>query len=349
MLLYALETGAAGANRERGGSSVGSRWAGTTLTILAVLSAGAAHGADNSLSAAWVEPKAITILPSSDVPVGTKVTVVCSWAQTGTVIIPWGSVNHHVLDTNNWNLPSEIVLDGKRIGQFKVPAKINAAGLTAGSATAEWTPSTPGTHNGSCIADYLEGMVSQWPHSTQVLLFSVKVKPLPIGSIGNAPVKAVPGIGAGPQLGVLSALPAIQNSCVQGSPAAIFTLSVRNAGGPLAAGQGTVMLKEVGSTGSLASAGVPLPAIGQSGTANVKVPVTTPNLHSTLAGSHQLAVHFTIAGPQPAPATRPSTFPVVFPPNYCGGPANTLAPAGGTAPRNPNLPAVRQPATPRSR
>ena len=315
---------------------VGSKLACAALTILAVLSAGGARGADNSLSAAWVEPKAITILPSSDVPVGTKVTVVCSWAQTGTVIIPWGSVNHHVLDTNNWNLPSEIVLDGKRIGQFKAPAKIDAAGLTAGSATAAWTASTSGTHNGSCTADYLQGMVSQWPHSTQVLLFSVKVQPLPIGSIGNAPVKAVPGIGTGPQLGVLSALPAIQSSCVQGSPAAILTLSIRNTGGPLAAGQGTVMLKEMGGTGKLASAAVPLPPIGHSGTANVQVPVTTPNPPSTLGGSHQLAAHFTINGPQPAPAARPSTFPVVFPPHHCGGSGKTLAPARGAAPTSPN-------------
>ncbi len=140
---------------------------------------------------------------------------------------------------------------------------------------------------------------------------------------GTGPVKAAPGALAAlarPSLSVTSVKVKIEPNCQAPQPAMTAAVTIRNAGGALAAGKGTVFLKEPGGT-NLSSAGIPLPAIGSGETQVVSVPAITLQRYSSLEGSHR--VHVVLnpqsEGGQPSfnAPPDPYAFPVTFPAGHC--------------------------------
>jgi hypothetical protein len=100
--------------------------AAVALAVLLSHLVGASAEADLFYTVAEVEPKLITILPSSEVALGDKVTIVCSWAQTKG---KWISMPHSIsyLKQHNWQIPAEIRLDSVPIKKVSVPARIVGA------------------------------------------------------------------------------------------------------------------------------------------------------------------------------------------------------------------------------
>jgi hypothetical protein len=95
---------------------------------------------------------------------------------------------------------------------------------------------------------------------------------------------------ARPSVTVSRANATVEGNCRAPAPAVVVSVTLRNSGGPLAASQGTVYVKELGGAG-LTSGGVHLPAIGASRTTPaLRIPLITTRPYSSLAGRHELEV-----------------------------------------------------------
>jgi hypothetical protein len=139
----------------------------------------------------------------------------------------------------------------------------------------------------------------------------------------TGPVKAAPGALAAlarPALSVASVRVQIERNCQAPEPALTASVAIRNAGGGLAAGKGTVFLEEEGGT-NLSSAGIPLPAIAPGETKTVGVPAITLQSYSTLEGSHRIHVSLkpqSERGQLSFIAPRGEyAFTATFPPGHC--------------------------------
>ncbi|HEX9627028.1 MAG TPA: hypothetical protein VGA00_08840 [Acidiferrobacterales bacterium] len=167
---------------------------------------------------------------------------------------------------------------------------------------------------------------------------------------GSGPVGLAPALGVPPpRLGVVGVRAKIEPNCQAPQPALTAMVTIKNTGGPLSAGKGSVSLKEIGGA-NLSSAGIHLPAIGAGQTRTVSVAALTLNPYSTLAGTHQIQVFLTpqIAAGQTSfvkPAT-PYQFTVSFPAGHCGGSPQR---APGTATGLPRAPGELTGAEPSAR
>jgi hypothetical protein len=132
-----------------------------------------------------------------------------------------------------------------------------------------------------------------------------------------------------PNLAVVSVLPQVQNNCQNPQPAFIAQVSIKNSGGPLPGGKGTLFVKETGGA-NLGSAGIQLPPFRSNETKQIAVPAITTIPYAQLPGRHQVQV---ILNPlneggkesfdKPA---APFRFSVAFPAGFCQ-PQQRLAPA----------------------
>jgi hypothetical protein len=102
------------------------------------------------MGVAVIEPKSVAVNPSNKVNVGTKVTIACTWKQTGSVQQHTDWANMKKLAEIKWQLPGEITLDGQKLKTFTVSAA-NSGGQ--GTVSVDWVAKTPGQHNGACSVD----------------------------------------------------------------------------------------------------------------------------------------------------------------------------------------------------
>jgi hypothetical protein len=133
-----------------------------------------------------------------------------------------------------------------------------------------------------------------------------------------------------PQLAIVGVQAKIEPGCQSPQPAFTATVILRNSGGTLVAGRGTVYVRETGGA-NLKSAAIRLPGIGAGQSANVPIPATAPNPYSTLAGPHQVGVYLNpLPGSGAASFDKPIAphlFIVNFPPGHCHSGATRAAPA----------------------
>ncbi|MGA8006987.1 MAG: hypothetical protein WCA17_12880, partial [Burkholderiales bacterium] len=114
----------------------------------------------------------------------------------------------------------------------------------------------------------------------------------------------------------------VEKNCQAPAPALVVVVTLKNSGGPLAANQGTVFVKELGGAG-LTSGGVHLPAIGAGRTTPaLRIPLVAAQPYSSLAGRHQLEVMLEplTSGGTPSfdkPLGRANTLYVDVPAGHC--------------------------------
>lgn len=94
-----------------------------------------------------------------------------------------------------------------------------------------------------------------------------------------------------PKLTVAGASVHVQSNCSPPKPALIAKVTIKNSGGPLAAGKGTVYIKEIGGSTNLSSAGIHLPAFHTGASQIVNIPVITLLPYAKLPGTHALGVY----------------------------------------------------------
>lgn len=161
---------------------------------------------------------------------------------------------------------------------------------------------------------------------------------------------------AAPKIAIVGASAALQHHCHSPQPLFIVSVTLRNAGGPLAAHHGlTNASEDSGITNAegqkrLVSHGIALPAIGAHASAVVKIPVQALAPYSELAGSHPLTVHVmptSYSGKPAFPKPPTYTFRVRVPAGFCLSRRNRPA-SGGLRPA-PGLKLNPQPEPPSRR
>jgi hypothetical protein len=242
---------------------------------------------------------------------GTKLTVKCSWSRTVHTQLT-APITLLLLDGN-------IVKDSVGIAQ------------ATGSDTRQtsFNVQSEGLHPIKCKIVYLpagspQGIVSD----EKTVHVSVGAKKIQEGTWPTAPTSPPPAkskwpdiaITVKPNLSVAGVQVKVEPNCQAPQPAMTAIVTIKNTGGALSGGKGSVFVKEIGGA-NLGSAGIPLPAIGAGQTQTVNIPATTPQKYSSLAGTHQVQV---ILNPQSAngqssfnkPAD-PYVFSATFPSGYC--------------------------------
>ncbi len=161
-----------------------------------------------------------------------------------------------------------------------------------------------------------------------------------VGAVRSAPKSAtaqvVPPV---PNPMVAGAQALIQSNCQSPEPALIARITIKNLGGPLAAGKGTLIVS--GSPGLYGTLVLPQMNMGETKSLDVPVPSTTP--HSKLPGNHPMNVYLEpYKGQNGLPnfgkPSAPYPFTAVFPTGHCVH--RSLPPAGAvkSLPNPPNAP-----------
>jgi len=266
--------------------------------------------------------KAITPAPNTTASVGKPVAIQCTLGFIGSM-----KINHNnqgadaYLHANSWQLPFEIRVDGKSIVNKKLPGLGNPPATWTESAS--WTPGP--AHIGKtvwfeCIVDP-QGKVKSSSMKTYVKVGGSGKPTMTLGTGTPQTYRQIKPIMPTPALMVTGTSYSIDPACSQPYKILTVTLKLRNSGGPLAAGKGTVFLKEYGGA-SLSSAGIYLPAFGPNETRTMVLTAgTTKSLMPKLPGNHIVKVILNpqLVGGKPVflkPAT-PTGFTVTLPANYC--------------------------------
>jgi hypothetical protein len=216
--------------------------------------------------------------------------------------------------TNEFHGVAETGWIAKGIGSHSVACNIAQGGTTLESASRKANNVMT-----TSIVVKAAGTVNpgEFPHPPQTATGRRGSADIPVAIPSGGP--ALPT----PKLSIVSAEAKIDPACQRVARVASVAVRIQNADGPVAAGQGTISVKEAGGAG-LASVGVTLPAFGANETRVVDVPVgTSAPFVSALPGAHKLAISLNPPRDvrQPAGTKSSSDFqlPVSFPAGYCKG------------------------------
>lgn len=134
-----------------------------------------------------------------------------------------------------------------------------------------------------------------------------------VAAAPEAPTRLARAAPAGPHLTVAGARAIVEANCSAPRPALVAEVTLRNAGGALAAGAGRIAVKEIGGSG-LASQALALPALGAGQTTRpIRLALSTTQPYAELGGKHRLEVILEYA----APVARPYTLLIEVPAGHC--------------------------------